>query len=60
MSDQYKWDVFLSHAGEDKESVVIPLAEALSTRGFSVWVDAFELGIGDSISRSIDQGLAKS
>lgn len=54
------WDVFISHASEDKESVARPLAEALSEAGLKVWYDEFALTLGDSLRRSIDYGLAKS
>ena len=54
------WDLFISHASEDKINFVEPLASALSAFGVRVWYDAFTLSIGDSLSRSIDQGLAKS
>jgi len=54
------WDVFLSHASEDKEAVARPLAEALSDRGVSVWLDVLELRIGDSLRRRIDQGIRSS
>jgi len=53
-------DVFLCHAGEDKAEVARPLAEALVARGYGVWFDEYELAIGDSLRRSIDQGLATS
>ena len=53
-------DVFISHASEDKEAVVRPLAEALVSEGLNVWYDEFELRIGDSLRRKIDQGLANS
>jgi hypothetical protein len=55
-----EWDVFISHATEDKDEVVRPLAEALQSRGLGVWYDEFELRIGSSLRRSIDEGLAKS
>jgi hypothetical protein len=55
-----KWDVFISHASEDKQAFVEPLANALSAFGVNVWYDKFALKIGDSLSRSIDRGLAKS
>lgn len=55
-----KWDVFISHASEDKESFVRPLAIALKSLGLEVWYDEFALRVGDSLSRSIDQGLAAS
>ena len=54
------WDVFLSHAGEDKADVAVPLAEALRDLGVSVWLDAMELRVGDSLRRRIDQGIASS
>ena len=63
MSDamqQPSWDVFISHASEDKETVARPLAEALARRGVKVWFDAEQLTLGDSLRRSIDQGLAQS
>lgn len=52
--------VFISHASEDKDEVVRPLATALLERGLKVWYDEFELKIGDSLRRKIDKGLAKS
>lgn len=54
------FDVFISHAGEDKDEVVRPLAVALRDRGLSVWYDEFELRIGDSLRRKIDAGIAKA
>lgn len=54
------WDAFISHATEDKERFVRPLAEALSKAGLRVWYDEFALRIGDSLRRSIDKGLSRS
>jgi len=54
------WDVFISHASEDKEDFVRPLAESLRGSGLRVWYDDFMLNVGDSLRRSIDHGLAKS
>lgn len=54
------FDVFISHASEDKDDVVRPLANALKASGLSVWYDEFELRIGDSLRRKIDRGLAGS
>lgn len=55
-----EYDVFISHASEDKDSVVRPLAVALKEKGVNVWYDEFELKMGDSLRRKIDQGLSKS
>ena len=55
-----EWDAFISHATEDKDRFVRPLAHALTALGAKVWYDEFSLKLGDSLSASIDQGLAKS
>ena len=55
-----KYDVFISHASEDKDEIVRPLAIELQKRGLKVWYDEFELKIGDSLRRKIDIGLANS
>jgi hypothetical protein len=55
-----EYDVFVSHASEDKESIVRPLAHALQDEGLTVWYDEFELRIGSSLRRSIDAGLGNS
>lgn len=57
--DSGQWDVFISHASEDKDSFVRPLAEALTKRGVRVWFDEYSLTLGDSLTRSIDRGLAR-
>lgn len=58
-SDSY-YDVFISHATEDKQEIVGPLAEFLVEHGLKVWYDEFELRIGDNLRRKIDAGLAQS
>lgn len=55
-----EYDVFISHASDDKDDVVRPLAFALKERGVTVWYDEFEMKIGDSLRRKIDKGLANS
>lgn len=54
------YDVFISHASEDKEPFVKSLAIALADRGLKVWYDEFTLQIGDSLRRMIDRGIASS
>lgn len=53
-------DVFISHASEDKEGFVRPLALALRKHGLNVWYDEFSLTVGDSLRESIDKGLNES
>jgi hypothetical protein len=55
-----EWDVFISHASEDKDGFVRPLAKRLQEQGLRVWFDEFTLTVGDSLRRSIDLGLANS
>ena len=57
--DDY-YDVFISHAAEDKEAIVRQLATSLVSLGLKVWYDEFTLRIGDSLRRKIDAGLARS
>lgn len=54
------WDIFISHASEDKAPVADPLATALRTSGYRVWYDSFELRLGDSLRQSIEKGIANS
>ncbi len=55
-----KYDVFISHATEEKYIIVRPLANLLKNAGLKVWYDEFELKIGDSLRRKIDKGLSNS
>lgn len=55
-----RWDVFISHATEDKNEIARPLAQALEKAGVSVWYDEFSLKVGDSLRGSLDFGLANS
>ncbi|WP_410644979.1 DUF1883 domain-containing protein [Amycolatopsis sp. lyj-346] len=54
------WDVFISHATEDKASVARPLREALARLGVTVWLDEAQLRIGHSLRRKIDEGIRSS
>lgn len=55
-----EFDLFISHASEDKDAIVRPLAQLLRDGGLRVWLDETEIKLGDSLRRSIDLGLAKS
>lgn len=54
------YDVFISHANEDKDDFVRPLAISLKENNIEVWYDEFSLKPGDSLRQSIDKGLLKS
>ena len=55
-----EYDIFISHASEDKDEFVRPLAENLKARGLLVWYDEFTLRLGDSLAGSIGKGLTNS
>ena len=52
--------VFISHASEDKAAVARPIAEGLEAAGWAVWLDEYELTLGDSLFQGINDGLARS
>lgn len=58
--EQSGYDVFVSHASEDKEDFVRYFVKCLQQNGLKVWYDEFTLRVGDSLRRSIDNGLKNS
>lgn len=54
------WDVFISHASEDKGTVARPLRDALELLGVTVWLDEAQMQIGHSLRRKIDDGIRSS
>ena len=54
-----QYDLFLSHASEDKDAIARPLYAALVAAGVSVWFDEAVLELGDSLRSKIDEGLAR-
>jgi len=53
-------DIFICHAGEDKDNIVRPLVEAFTQAGVSCWYDEAEIQWGDSITKKVNEGLATS
>lgn len=54
-----KYDVFISHSNKDK-NFVLKLAKDLMENGVNVWLDAWNLSLGDSIADSINKAIAES
>lgn len=52
----FEYDIFLSHASEDKPAVE-HLKEELEGAGFAVWMDIGAIKPGLSITKTINQGL---
>jgi len=56
-----KYDVFVSHATEDKESFCDEFSKILKEKyGLEVWYDSVSIQWGDNIRTEIDKGLKKS
>mgnify|MGYP001354012023 CR=1 FL=1 len=60
LSSDEKYDVFISHAWEDKESFVQELVNEMESNGLKVWYDTDRIKWGDSLREHIDNGLKKS
>ncbi len=54
------YDLFISHASEDKGDFVRPLYNELTSLGLKVWYDEFSLKVGDSLTTNINKGLQNS
>jgi GTPase SAR1 family protein len=59
MSEQFKYDVFISHSAKDKPAVC-ELAERLRKDGLRVWFDEWEIKPGDAILLKIQKGLEQA
>lgn len=55
-----EYDVFISHAWEDKSDFVDEFVDELRSLGIKVWYDTSEMKWGDSMRKRIDDGLRKS
>lgn len=56
----YKYDVFLSYAIEDKIELASELCQKLEKKGLSVWYAGRELIAGESIEKTVREGLSQS
>ena len=56
----YEYDVFVSHASEDKESFVNDFVNELQNLNIKTWYDTNQIQWGDSLRKEIDEGLKKS
>ncbi|MEO5600795.1 MAG: toll/interleukin-1 receptor domain-containing protein [Cyclobacteriaceae bacterium] len=56
----YEYDAFISHAVEDKIPIANELCAKLEKAGLKIWYSGKELGVGDSIEKTIQKGLNRS
>src|SRR5947209_3757409 len=59
MSDQFEFDVFLSHTSNDR-TIVRVIADRLRKDGLRVWFDEWVIRPGDSIPERVEEGLERS
>ena len=59
-AEEPEYDVFISHAWEDKKDFVDELVQSLRDREIKVWYDKSGIKWGDSMRAKIDDGLRKS
>ena len=55
-SSEHQPGAFISHRGEDAD-LAERLAEEIRQAGFQVWLDEWEINLGDSIAEKINSGL---
>jgi hypothetical protein len=53
----YTYDVFISHAVEDKEPIANELYKKLDKKGLKVWYSGSDLKVGDRLAESIHDNL---
>jgi uncharacterized protein (DUF2342 family) len=53
-------DLFLCHAWDDRQGAAKDLYDQLTASGATVWFSETEVGLGKSLLREIDRGLAMS
>jgi len=54
-----KYDIFISHSTKDK-NFVLKLAKDLMANGINVWLDEWNLNVGDSFADTINQAVINS
>ena len=60
MSTEWKYDVYLVHANEDKDGFAAPLCTALQNRAIKVWFDDKQIQLGDDYRLKMEDGLRDS
>ena len=53
-------DFFISHASADKQTYIEPLAECLTQRRVTYWLDNYEMSWGDRLALRVNDGLRDS
>lgn len=60
MQHHYTYDLFISHAVEDKIPLVNELVARLEAHGIKVWYTGRELSIGDGVCDTLVEGMRQS
>lgn len=59
-ANTFEYDAFISHAVEDKLPIANELCARLEKAGLKIWYSGRELRVGDRLTQTIEEGLAKS
>ena len=59
-NEDVQYDVFVSHAWEDKDSFVEEFVRELQKLNLHIWYDKNQIKWGDSMRAKIDEGMRKS
>jgi hypothetical protein len=54
------YDVFISHASEDKDAIARPIAQALARQGLKAFLDEAHIGWGENFTKKINTALGAS
>lgn len=54
------YDVFISHASEDKDAIARPMAQALGRQGLKAFLDEAHIGWGENFAKKINTALGAS
>jgi hypothetical protein len=57
---QDSFDLFISHASEDKAGIARPLSQRLQQMGFLVWFDENQIEVGEELLASLNKGISQS
>ncbi len=60
LSTMSQFDFFLCHSSAIKSSHALPLRDELQKLGSTSWIDVEQIGVGDSVSLYINEGLKRS
>jgi hypothetical protein len=59
-ASKFQFDVYISHANEDKSTIVTPLVDMMKKHGVRYWLDEEQIAWGQSLTKRINLGIVSS